>query len=184
MPLRAGTREPTVDWMAALPVSAILAAERARFVRIARRRPPTEADAEDVVQQAMARAIQRAGSLEDPARLESWFAQILRHAIADFYRLRRPEGASQDAALQVAVEEPDAAGNACQCSLHLLGALRPAYGEVLRRVDVEGQAPEAVAAALAISEAQPGAPVRYGPIVRARRPSRRVCLRRSRESVS
>jgi RNA polymerase sigma-70 factor (ECF subfamily) len=137
---------------------ALLSAERARLVRLTRRRVPAAADAEDVVQTAMVRAAERARSLRDPLRLEPWFRQILQRTIADFYRSRTLEIAldSNDAHPSVgangAAETGAEAENACACGLQLMATLRPAYADVLRRVDIDGQPPKAVAATLSISE--------------------------------
>jgi hypothetical protein len=49
-------------------LATLLAAERPRLLRMARRRLPTPADAEDVVPRAMLRAAENAGALRDPAR--------------------------------------------------------------------------------------------------------------------
>lgn len=129
----------------------LLADGRRGFVRLARRRLPTEADAEDVVQRAMMRATERAGSLEDPARVRPWFGRILLRGIADFYRSRRPERAPEATDIGVSAHALDGSGNACPCTLRLMGSLLPAYAEVLRRIDIEGEPPEAVAATLSIS---------------------------------
>ena len=127
--------------------------ERVRFVRLARLRVGTPADAEDVVQRAFVRAAEQAGSLEDPARARAWFYRILRHAIADHHRARRRDPLRQESAGDPAelAEEPAPTRTPCGCSLRLLAELRPAYAEVIRRVDVEGEAPEAVASALGIT---------------------------------
>jgi DNA-directed RNA polymerase specialized sigma24 family protein len=127
-----------------------LTEERARFVRIARQRLPDAADAEDVVQRAMTLATERAASLEDAARVRAWFGSIVRRQIADFYRSRPPE-AVREVLDTDAVLVPEPRGNPCACSVKLLGELRPAYADVLRRVDVDGESPEAVAVALGVS---------------------------------
>lgn len=129
-----------------------LAPDRARFVRLARRHVPSPADAEDVVQRAMTRAAERAGSLDDPARARPWFWRILRHAIADFHRSRKSELVSVPAELETAPATCGASGNPCPCGPRLLATLRPAYADVLQRVDVEEQPPKVVASALSISE--------------------------------
>jgi RNA polymerase sigma-70 factor (ECF subfamily) len=127
--------------------------ERARFVRLARLRVATEADAEDVVQQALARAADRAGSLHDPARLRPWFYRILRRAIADHHRERPrdPMCRRGDVEPEQIAEEVEPARNPCPCCVRLLAALPPSYADVLRGVDVEGRVPGEVAAALGIS---------------------------------
>jgi RNA polymerase sigma factor (sigma-70 family) len=153
LPLRTEAREPRLESMDARILVPLLAGERTRFVRQVRRRLPTDADAEDVVQRAMMRATERAGSLDDPERLRAWFGRILRRGIADFHRSRRPEDASESAGVDVPADAEDARHTACACSTRLLDALPARYADVLRRVDVDGQTPELAAAALSISTA-------------------------------
>jgi len=136
--------------MDASGLSYLLAGERRRFVRLARRRLPTEADAEELVQRCMMRAAERAGSLEDPARAGAWFGRIVQRAIGDFYKSPRIEVTADGMPMEVAAEMPEVR-SLCPCSVRLLDALRPAYADILRRVDLAGQSPEAVATALALS---------------------------------
>jgi RNA polymerase sigma factor (sigma-70 family) len=151
MPLRREGREPKVNRMDAGTLIPLLVDERERLVRLALRRLPTEADAEDVVQRALMRATERAGALEDPARLRPWLARIVLRGIADFYGSRTPEPSSDIESIEISSDEEDGSGNICQCSVGLLDGLRPSYADVLRRVDMDGQPPEVAAAALAIS---------------------------------
>lgn len=130
-----------------------LTGERERFVRLARLRVRTPADAEDVVQRAFERASEQAGTLGDPLRARAWFYRILRHAIADHHRAARRNPMARESAAdpdELPVE-PAVPRTPCGCSLRLLAELRPAYAEVIRRVDVEGEDPEAVARALGIT---------------------------------
>jgi RNA polymerase sigma-70 factor (ECF subfamily) len=141
--------------MDARALTAALSDERARFVRMARSRVRTEADAEDVVQRAMLRAAERAAALADPSRARAWFYRILRRAIADHHR-SRPADAS--GGHEEAVEGVDTASapppvSPCACAVHLLADLRPAYAEVLRRVDLDGEDPSVVATAIGASTA-------------------------------
>ena len=48
------------------------------------------ASAEDILQDVFLTIHARIGSLRDEERLESWVFQIVRHAIADHHRARRP----------------------------------------------------------------------------------------------
>jgi RNA polymerase sigma-70 factor (ECF subfamily) len=130
-----------------------LQGERARFVRMARSRVATEADAEDVVQRAMLRASERAAQAGDASRARAWFYRILRRTIADHHRARRPEvtGVDLDGLPAADVERPPAPE--CTCAPRLLGELRPAYADVVKRVDLEAQDPAVVAGALGISVA-------------------------------
>ena len=136
--------------MDARTLALLLAKERPHLVRTAQRRLPSAADAEDVVQRAMTKAVSRAGSLEDPARVHAWFGRILTRSVVDFHRSRGLETLSESGDVEpAATAEPST--NLCPCSLSLLNKLRPAYETVLRRVDVDGEAPEAVARELGIS---------------------------------
>lgn len=55
-----------------------------------RRRLPTEADAEDVLQDIFLRIHEGVDRLEDADRAPAWVYTIARRAVADFYRTRRP----------------------------------------------------------------------------------------------
>jgi RNA polymerase sigma-70 factor (ECF subfamily) len=128
-----------------------LTAERARFVRLARSRVSTEADAEDVVQRAMMRAVERASQIADAARARAWFYRILRRAIVDHHRSKPPEVSVEAPENEPAAEDERPRGPTCRCAVRMLDELRPAYGEVVRRVDFEQQDPRAVADALGVS---------------------------------
>lgn len=137
-----------------------LTPERTRFVRFVRPRVESEADAEDLVQRALLHASTRAASVRDPDRARAWFYRILRRAVADHRRARRSNPVRADPeALERHLEQPlepptvEVAPSPCACALRLLGELRPAYAEVLRRVDLERGDPAAVAEALGISTA-------------------------------
>jgi len=134
----------------------LLMPERARFVRLAARRV-AEADAEDVVQRALLRASGRAALLDDPSRARAWFYRILRRAIADHLRDRIHDPMKHRAAadLETLEQAPRAVpvDATCACTERFVSELRPGYAEVIRRVDVEGEEPRAVASALGISSA-------------------------------
>jgi RNA polymerase sigma-70 factor (ECF subfamily) len=128
-----------------------LEGERDRFVRLARSRVATDADAEDVVQRAMMRAAERASQIEDPARWRAWFYRILHRTLLDHHRRPRRErsmGLMED---EPAPERDAGSSGACCCAPRLLAEIRPAYAEVLRRVDWEGEDPSSAASALGVS---------------------------------
>jgi len=134
----------------------LLGGERTRFVRMARMRVASEADAEDVVQRAMARAAEHASSLEDPSRARAWFYRILRRTIVDHHRAGRHEAAMRvagDAIDEAPAPEAARAEPACRCAVRMLGELRPAYAELLKRIDFGDEAPADVASALGVSSA-------------------------------
>jgi RNA polymerase sigma-70 factor (ECF subfamily) len=137
--------------MNARALIAELMGERARFVRLARSRVATEADADDVVQRALIRAAERADQLADARRARAWFYRILRRAIVDHHRSRTPETSVDMLEYEPAAEVDGPRAPACGCAVRLLADLRPAYADVLRRVDFDGDDPSAVANALGLS---------------------------------
>jgi RNA polymerase sigma-70 factor (ECF subfamily) len=139
--------------MEARALAGVLIADRARFVRLARLRVPTEADAEDVVQRALLRATERSATLAAPAQARAWFYRILHRAIADHHRSRRADPLRSPAAadLDEIATEPAITTAVCPCALRLLAELRPAYAEMIRRLDVDGEDTAEVARALGIS---------------------------------
>jgi RNA polymerase sigma-70 factor (ECF subfamily) len=141
-----------VDPMDARALVDLLAGERARFVRMARSRVATEADAEDVVQRAMMRASERAAQIAEPSRARAWFYRILRRAIVDHHRSRPPETDDEAALDDAPAPEPERPhATACRCAARLVGELRPAYADIVRRLDFDGEDPAAVAARLGIT---------------------------------
>jgi RNA polymerase sigma factor (sigma-70 family) len=123
----------------------------ARFVRMARSRVATEADAEDAVQRAMMRAAERAPQLIEAARARAWFYRILRRVIVDHHRRRALDHGDPEPEHEPAAEDEAPRAPACRCALRMLAEVRPAYAEVVRRVDFEGEDPAAVARALGVS---------------------------------
>jgi RNA polymerase sigma-70 factor (ECF subfamily) len=130
-------------------VVAAIEAERARYVDFLRRR--VGPDAEDVYQQSLLKAIERAGAVRDPAQATAWFWRVVRNAVADHHAARVSRDA-RHAALGASEEAtPDEAAAACACALGLLPKLPPAYGEMLQRVDVDDERVVDVARDLGIS---------------------------------
>ena len=128
-----------------------LGRHRDRFVAFARRRVGSDADAEDLVQQAFARAAEKLGDLRDPAAARAWLFRVLRRLVIDQYarRATRERKLAELGASMVTATSEEAA--ACACALGLLDGLRPEYADIVRRVDLDDQAVDQAAAALGIS---------------------------------
>ncbi len=109
--------------------------ERSRFLSFARRRLHASDDAEDVFQEALARASSRLGGLRDCGALEAWFFRVLRTVAFD-HAARVDAEARKRAALALEAA-PDATApphDTCACSLRELENLSDAYREILTRV--------------------------------------------------
>lgn len=130
-----------------------LVGNEAAFRAFLRRRVDDEALAEDLLQQSLVRAVEHQHALKKNESIIPWFYRILRHAIIDAYRARASDTRKQDAFLtqltasdETAAAPPDAVKpTVCACLHALLPAIRPAYAELLRRIDLDGESPEAVA---------------------------------------
>jgi RNA polymerase sigma factor (sigma-70 family) len=98
--------------------------------------------AEDILQEAFARGIDKLDSLRQGESAVAWFYRTLRNAVIDHYRRR---GAAEKALAAFAdelekYEEPveETRGAVCQCVARLAGTLKPEYAEALERIEVQG----------------------------------------------
>lgn len=140
-------------------VVAILVANHRAFLRFLERRLGDRALAEDVMQEAFARHLDRLTALPDEA-LVPWFYRVLRNAAID--RLRR--AGTEAKALAAFARElgdgstpPDDVRHAlCGCISELASTLTPEYARVLQAVEVEGQPVSAFAAAAGITASNAG----------------------------
>lgn len=143
---------PDVPGAATVPAAlGELGRHRARFVAFARRRVDSDADADDLVQQAFARAAEKLGDLRDPHAARAWFFRVLRRLVIDQYARRATRDrklAELGQSLETATPEEAAS---CACALGLLDGLRPEYADIVRRVDLDDQPVDQAAAALGIS---------------------------------
>ncbi|HEX8109831.1 MAG TPA: sigma-70 family RNA polymerase sigma factor [Kofleriaceae bacterium] len=123
---------PTPEMLAALVAS------HREFLSYVERRVGDRALAEDILQDALVRSLDKVGDVQES--LIGWFYRVLRNAIIDHVRRRAAqdrrlaamEGGSPthaDAALEDVV---------CRCVTKLAETLKPEYAVALRRVDVEG----------------------------------------------
>jgi RNA polymerase sigma-70 factor (ECF subfamily) len=132
-------------------VAALLQA-RDQFLAYIRRRIDDPALAEDILQDALLRSVQAAGSLRDEQRLIPWFYRVLQNAIVDTYRRRgveRKHVVSADG--QEPAFEPEAEAELCGCFEALIPSLKTEYAELIRALELGRESPEAAAARLGIS---------------------------------
>lgn len=129
------------------------------FRAFLRRRVNDEALAEDLLQQSFMRAIEHHHALHRKDSIVPWFYRILRYAMLDYYRSQASDVRKQDAFLHKltasgedkAAPPNDVKPTVCACLYKLLPKIRPNYAELLRRIDLEGEAPQTVAQELQIT---------------------------------
>ena len=136
-----------------------LLAERARFHRFLSARTGSEAEAEDLLQQSLLKALQHGAQLRRDEKAVPWFYRILRNAVAEHYRQKSSDQRRTDrlltemlAAGEDVAEPPKGWDRAvCACFVGLLPGLKPRYAELIRRIDLNGEPKATVSRELKIN---------------------------------
>ena len=125
-----------------------------RFLTFLEKRLGDRTTAEDILQGAFVRGVERAPEGLDAESAVYWFFRVLRNALVDHHRRRlTAERVSSgiEAALGDVVVDDEARAEACRCILSVADTLKPEYSMALRRVDVEGASVQAFAGEAGIS---------------------------------
>jgi len=135
-------------------------ANKSAFLGFLRRRVPSDAIAEDLLQQGLLKAI-RNDNLSDPKEnVVAWFYRILRNVLTDYYRnqaaeSRKNEGFVSDLHFlgedHVPALDEETKTEICACLKGILPSLKAEYGEILQRIDLESEAVSDVAESLGIT---------------------------------
>jgi RNA polymerase sigma factor (sigma-70 family) len=120
----------------------VLLENHSRFLAFLERRVGSREEAEDILQDAFVRSLERAPPMEDTTSVITWFYRVLRNALTDYYRRKDSRGRATErlAAETESTTEPDKELEAvvCACVMGLLDTLKPEYETALRRVELEG----------------------------------------------
>jgi RNA polymerase sigma-70 factor (ECF subfamily) len=143
----------------ATPVAALLDNHRA-FLQYLERRVGDRALAEDILQDAFVKIVERPESAPADEGVVPWFYRMLRNAAID--RFRRSGTASR--ALEAFAREieqqhspePEMAAEICECVSRLANTLKPEYAEALREIDVNGTPVKEFARARQLSASNAG----------------------------
>lgn len=112
-----------------------------QFLGFLEKRVESRAVAEDILQAAFVRGLERGAKVRDEESVVAWFYRVLRNAVIDHYRHRAAEGrALEDWGREFpARETPEAElkQEICQCVSVLLETLKPEYREALRVIDLD-----------------------------------------------
>jgi len=117
-----------------------------QFLAFLQARVESRAVAEDILQSAFVKGLERGGEVRDEENVVAWFYRVLRNAVIDHYRHRdsterakegwgkagRGKGFVDHASAEAELKE-----EICQCVLGLLETLKPEYRDALRIVDVD-----------------------------------------------
>jgi RNA polymerase sigma factor (sigma-70 family) len=134
--------DPTSEGTPA-PLATLLENHRA-FLRYLERRVGDRELAEDILQDAFTKVIDRPDQAPADEGIVPWFYRTLRNAAIDRFRRRDAAGRAVDAfAREIerqAAAEPDMEAEICACVSRLAGTLKPEYAEALQAIDVQGMA--------------------------------------------
>lgn len=140
-------------------VARVLVDNHRRFLAFLERRVGSRQVAEDLLQEAFARSLDRADTLRDEGSAVAWFYRTLRNAVIDHHRRGGARRRGLDrlaAALEPTRPDPELDAEVCRCVLSLAETLKPEYAEALRRIDVEGSAVKDFAAEKGLTSSNAG----------------------------
>lgn len=119
-----------------------LVANHRQFLNYIERRVGNRSVAEDILQDAFAKGIEKIETLRDDESVMAWFYRALRNSVIDYYRRRdsasRALGNFMTESLHTAeLQDEDLKGNICRCISNLAATLSEDYAEALRRIELE-----------------------------------------------
>lgn len=135
-----GNRENNSERISGEALARLLA-DRKQFLSFLEKRVESRETAEDLLQAAFVRGIERGGQLRENESVVAWFYRMLRNAVIDHYR----HNAVHSRAVEQWVHELDSLevpsldmkDAVCECVLRLMRELKPEYREALQTVDVD-----------------------------------------------
>ena len=112
-----------------------------QFLAFLEARVESRAAAEDILQTAFVRGLERGADVRDEESAVAWFYRVLRNAVIDHYRHRAATGRALEGWGKEIVTheapEADLKQEICQCVSGLLETLKPDYQAALRVIDLE-----------------------------------------------
>lgn len=149
------SEEPLVERPDSDRVIDALVANHRTFLAFLQRRIGDRALAEDILQEAFSRGLEKVAAIRQSESAVAWFYRVLRNAIVDH---ARRAGAKNHALAKLATELDSEAAPAedvhaavCGCVGSLAENLKPEYAAALRRIDVDGVAVKDFAAEAGLS---------------------------------
>jgi RNA polymerase sigma-70 factor (ECF subfamily) len=131
-----GARQQSPDVVAALVDN------HRKFLSFLKGRIANPSDAEEILQAAFVKSINKSDSIRDGESAVAWFYRLLRNAVVDYYRHRDADRRAMDQLARMITEtethQPDIERAICQCVYDLLPTLKYDYSRLLSRVDLEG----------------------------------------------
>lgn len=138
----------------------VLVENRQKFLAFVQGQVRSKEIAEDILQEAFARGINRIESLRNDELIVAWFYRVLRNAVLDHHRRSTVTTRGLEA-LAKELEHAPAANDevregVCKCVGRLATKLKPEYAEALQRIEVDGVPVKAFAEERGLSSGNAG----------------------------
>lgn len=142
-----GPELPTADAVERDPkapeILRVLVDNHARFLAFLERRVGSRDVAEDILQEAFVRSLDRVDSIRNTDSAVAWFYRVLRNATADHFRRQKARErtlvqVSAEGDGQAAAPDEELERVVCACIMELVDTLKPEYAAAVRRVDLDG----------------------------------------------
>jgi RNA polymerase sigma factor (sigma-70 family) len=150
-------RDPSKDESSQEVVDQLVTNHR-QFLRFVERRVGNRAIAEEIVQEAFVRSLDRGDEIRESA--VGWFYRVLRNAVIDHQRRQAVANRRLDefaAELETTGDGgPELANVVCACIGQLADTLKPEYADALRRIEVDQLPVKDYAEAVGISPSNAG----------------------------
>ncbi len=130
-------------------VSSLMENQR-QFRAFLRKRLRSSAEVDDLLQNALIKALRRRDEIKKSERVVAWFYRILRRTLVDQYRSESARFRRDDAWMRNQATDTRTEKTLCGCLTGLLPKLDPRSAELVRRVDLEGGSVTQVAASLGL----------------------------------
>lgn len=118
-----------------------LVASHREFLRFLRARVPSPVHADEILQAAFVRTLEKGGGIRQDESAVAWFYRLLRNALTDHYRRTATDARRHDPeAAEALASEPELRDAVCACIRTLVPNLKAEYAEMIDRVDL-GEAP-------------------------------------------
>lgn len=122
----------------------VLVDNHRNFLAFLEKRVGNRAVAEDILQEAFTRSLDKLESLRDDESAVAWFYRMLRNAVIDHHRRGAARARRMDAFARELEHEPapsiEIKSAICRCVGELATTLKPEYAEALQRVEIDGLA--------------------------------------------
>ena len=125
-------------------VVAVLLQNQARFLAFLERRMGSREQAEEALQEALVKGVQRHGDLQQEERAVAWFYRVLRNTMNDHFRRqasRRAREVDDEQVWDTLAHDGDQELRdlVCACVGPLLDTLKPEYADILRAVELQDE---------------------------------------------